>query len=155
MTTQAEVTGSSQTAGTRIAKKEINWFWVMAIALSLVLIITTFVVIQLAGNSVDNNQRALEAMTARYQALADYHARQEIQLERYWSVTAARYQGLADLHAASETASLERYRLVTAARYQAMADAYAKKEIQLERYWTATAARYQAMAEAYLSEQDK
>lgn len=98
MTTQAEVTGSSQTAGTRIAKKEINWFWVMAIALSLVLIITTFVVIQLAGNSVDNNQRALEAMTARYQALADYHARKEIQLERYWSATAARYQAMAEAY---------------------------------------------------------
>ena len=148
MTTHTEVTGSSQIVGTRLAEKKINWFWVMAIALALVLIITAFVVALPAGRSVESNQRALEAMSARYQGVADIHAsRNEASTQRALNAVSARYQGLADLHVARSAPALE----AMSARYQGLAELHGAG--QLAQHWSSTTGRYQALAEAYL--QDK
>jgi len=168
MTTHTEVTGSSQIVGTRLAEKKINWFWVMDIALALVLIITAFVVALPANRSVESSQRALEAMSARYQGVADIHAARneasaqraleamsaryqglaDLQIaQRSLKAVSARYQGLADLHVARSAPALE----AMSARYQGLAELHGAG--QLEQYWSSVAGRYQAMAEVYL--QDK
>jgi hypothetical protein len=146
MTTQVEVTKSSQTIQAPSQIKKPIWPFVLAILLTLFLISAAILVISPAEAVSSGNQRALEAMTARYQGLAEMQARNEAALERGWQASAARYQGLADLQAKPiSSPALE----AMTARYQGLAEMQARNEAALERGWQASTARYQALAEYY------
>jgi hypothetical protein len=114
------------------------------------LVITSFVVALAAESSVGSSQRALAAMSARYQAMAEHDALSgEAQLDQYWSATADRYQALADAYLSEQSTGIEAGWAATAARYQALADHDALSgEAQLDKYWSATADRYHKGIEA-------
>jgi hypothetical protein len=152
MTTRVEVSGTDRIAKTRQEGSKKFWIWAVAIVIGIALIVTTSV-IALPDARSESNNRSFDAAAARYQGLADLHAKQAIAQQRNWEATAARYQALADEYISLNVNPLNAYWSATAARYQALADDFGAKQEALERYWSATAARYQALADAQLAEE--
>lgn len=175
MTTQTEITTPNHVVAIPSKIKPNVWPLILIAILILAVVGAVVLVSPPKAEVVSGNTRALDAMSARYQGLAEVHAANnpvsvgslEASTARYDGMveafsfegvsgleagrlaSAARYQGLAEVHVTGEVASPEVYWSTTAARYQALADDFARKEAQVEAYWTATAARYQALAEDF------
>jgi hypothetical protein len=167
MTTQTEITNPNHVVAIPSKIKPTVWPLILIAILILAVVGAVVLVSPPEVEVVSGNTRALEAMSARYQGLAEAHAAKnqvsvrslKASTARYQGMaeafssegvsgleagrlaSAARYQGLAEMHAAGEVTSPEVYWTATAARYQALADDFARREVQVEGYWAATAAR--------------
>ena len=123
MTTRVEVSGTDRIAKTRQEGSKKFWIWAVAIVIGIALIVTTSV-IALPDARSESNNRSFDAAAARYQGLADLHAKQAIAQQRNWEATAARYQALADEYISLNVNPLNAYWSATAARYQALGESY-------------------------------
>ena len=98
MTTQTEITKSNHVVQAPLRINIPIWPLVLAVLLILSLIGVAFVVIPTKGEGINSSHRALEAISARYQGLADqYAAMRQADSQRALEAISARYQGLADL----------------------------------------------------------
>ncbi len=103
MTTQTEITKSHQAPQAPLQIKISIWPLVLAVLLIVALIGVAIVVIPTRGEDINSRGRALEAISARYQGLANLHAaKREADSQIALESISARYQGLADLYQARE-----------------------------------------------------
>ncbi len=153
MTTQVEVTGSKQIVQSRRDKRKLNWPWVAVIVLSMVLIVTAFVATLPAEKS---NQRALEAISARYQSMAElYEKRSKADSRSALEAISTRYQGMAKLYTKGNGSSSLHALEAISNRYQGLAELYTLgSEGDTQRALEIISARFQAQAE-YAKSQEK
>jgi hypothetical protein len=102
MTTQTDITNSSQVVQAPLKIKTPIWPFIFVALLIVSVISAAILVIPPMVGKISGNDTALNAMSARYQGLAELHAAMDRSVtQRSFEAMSARYQGLADFHAAS------------------------------------------------------
>lgn len=124
MSTKAEVRKSILAAQFPVQLRPAIWAIVLTSVMVGAWIGASVLSMQRGGNELSDDQRALTAMTARYQGLASYYAAIKVAKSRGHQAEAARYQGLADYYAAKQVIELDRAWLTVAKRYEALAKSY-------------------------------
>ena len=122
MTTQTEVTNTNQVVRTPLQITLSIWPLILAALLILTVISAVILVTPPKAEEISSNSRALVAMSARYQGLADLHAANSPVSKRALDAASARYQGMADAYLSEQAEGIETGWSATAARYQALAE---------------------------------
>ena len=126
MATQTKVNGLGQVVQEHIIRPRVIWLVVAITAIILALVISSAFMANLStvGNEF-GNQRALDAATARYTALAEFHLAEEANRQRAIEADAACYTGLAEFYHTENMSGNRRAFEADAARYTALAEYYA------------------------------
>jgi hypothetical protein len=150
MTTQTQLSNLAQ-AVRRLQKSKAHiLLWILAALLILSLLNFAIVAVPAEGESLDSSQRALKAISAHYQGMADLYAMgQKAETQRALAILSSRYQGMADLFAAGQNVEIQHALKILSSRYQGMMDLFpARWQAETMRALTIISARYQAQAEA-------
>ena len=149
MATQTEIKKLNQV----VEVKKFNWNLVLGAFAVLLLFGGVVLVWQVPVAKSESNYRALEAISTRYEGMAQAYADiYGIDTQKALSIISDRYQGMFALQAAGEKEQAQRALQLISTRYQARAVSYLTG-IQSEntRALQIISDRYQALADRYLA----
>jgi uncharacterized lipoprotein YehR (DUF1307 family) len=152
MTTQTRLSETVQVVPT-IAKSKIRIIpWVILALIIIALVAVVFAVSPALNSKSETNMKALEAVSARYQGMADsYYAMQELNSQKALESISAHYQGLANLYGAELVTDSQKALESISARYQGQADLIAaKRQSDSQKALESISAHYQGLADLYL-----
>ena len=154
MTTQTQLSDSPQVVQSP-CKSGLNFFpWVLASLAIIALIVITIAVIPTKGGNLDHNVKTLEAISARYQGMADIHAaNRQLDSQKALESVSAHYQGLANLYGATLVSNSQKALESISARYQGQVDLIAaKRQSDSQKALESISAHYQGLADLYLDQ---
>jgi hypothetical protein len=148
-------TGARERVTTRIGGEQLTTvFLVGAVLLVAVLVLTSLVSSPVRGiESSDPDQRAMDADTARWVAMAEFYAAQAEAEQRVWDAYQARNTGLAAYYEARQerVMNADAARLTALAQYHRLSamDADTARWVAMGEFYTAQAEAEQRAVDAY------